>query len=294
LQTVEERVTLANGAEEWLSWRADPWATANGIRGMVFYAEVITTRKEAEHRIRAIATDLTRSNAELEAFTYSVSHDLKEPLRTIEAFSQFLLEDYADVLDEQGKDYLRKLAAGSARMKRLIEDLLALSRIGRRDEGEAAVDVHRVVTDVIEGMRATIDERLAIVSVESDVPLVLGDRTRVEQIFGNLIANGLKFNRSEHPTIDIGVRERTDAGITFYVRDNGIGIDPSYHERVFGIFQRLHRREEFEGTGAGLAIVKRAVEALGGQIWIESDGEAGSAFLFTLRAAPDRAALVAA
>jgi PAS domain S-box-containing protein len=294
LDAIEERVTLANGGEEWLSWRADPWATANGIRGMVFYAEVITARKEAENRIRAIATDLTRSNAELEAFTYSVSHDLKEPLRTIEAFSQVLLEDYAAVVDEQGKEYLRKVAAGSARMKRLIEDLLALSRIGKRDDGETPVDVNRVVADVIEGMRATIEVRSANVFSEPDFPLVLGDRSRVEQIFGNLIANGIKFNRSEHPRIEVGVRDATDECITFYVRDNGIGIDPAYHERVFGIFQRLHRREEFEGTGAGLAIVKRAVEALGGQIRVESDGERGSTFLFTLRAAPDTATLVAA
>jgi PAS domain S-box-containing protein len=282
----EELFALRDGRQEWVRWRADPWRPPAGVdvQGMVLYTEIITSRKESEARLRASAADLSRSNSELEAFTYSVSHDLKEPLRTIEAFSQFLLEDYKDKLDEQGQDYLQKLATASARMKQLIEDLLALSRIGRRDDPTSKVDVGRLVGGVVEGLRVMIGERSVHIAVEQGLPDVRGDAARLEQIFGNLITNGIKFNRSAIPSIKVGVRESDDSSVTFYVADNGIGIDPAYHERIFGIFQRLHRREEFEGTGAGLAIVKRAVESLGGAVSVESDGASGSTFVFSLPA----------
>jgi PAS domain S-box-containing protein len=285
LENAEEEWLLHTGRKEWIRWRADPWRPqVGGVSGMVFYSEIITARKTAEEQIRRSSNDLMRSNAELEAFTYSVSHDLKEPLRTIEAFSQFLLEDYSASVDEQGREYLQKLAKASARMKRLIEDLLALSRIGRRDDPSASTDVASIVEGIVEGMRATIDDRSAMVRIEGELPYIFADTARLEQIFGNLIANAIKFNRSDRPQIIVGTRAQPQpsATVTFYVRDNGIGIDPSYHERVFGIFQRLHRREEFDGTGAGLAIVKRAVESLGGSISIESDGASGTTFVFTL------------
>ncbi len=226
--------------------------------------------------------ELVKINGELEAFTYSVSHDLKEPLRTVEAFSQFLLEDYADKLDAEGKDHLTRLAQASARMKQLIENLLALSRIGRVTEPPAPTDVGRIVSAVVEGMRATLAERHASVEVADDIPRVLADPTRIEQIFGNLIGNGIKFNQSDAPRVTVGVRGIEDGQVVLYVRDNGIGIDPQYHGRIFGIFQRLHRREEYEGTGAGLAIVQRSVDTLGGRIWVESEPGAGTTFLFTL------------
>jgi PAS domain S-box-containing protein len=279
----EERFTVQGGRHEWLRWRADPWRLQTGeIAGMLLYVETITARKEAEDRVQRTSVDLARSNAEMEAFTYSVSHDLKEPLRTIEAFSQFLLEDYADRLDDEGRDYLLKLARASARMKQLIEDLLALSRIGRRDERTSSCDVGRVLSDILEGMRATVDERSARVEVQEGLPHVVGSPARIEQIFGNLISNAIKFNRSDAPSVEVGLRELTSSHAVFFVRDNGIGIEPEYHERIFGIFQRLQRREEFEGTGAGLAIVKRAVETLGGTIAVESDGSSGTTFIVSL------------
>jgi signal transduction histidine kinase len=167
-------------------------------------------------------------------------------------------------------------------MKQLIEDLLALSRIGRRDERTSSCDVGRVLADILEGMHATIEERGVQVDVSRDLPRVMGGPARIEQILGNLISNAIKFNRSDVPTVEVGLREQTASHAVLFVRDNGIGIEPEYHERIFGIFQRLHKREEFEGTGAGLAIVKRAVEALGGTIWIESTLGQGSTFSFTL------------
>jgi len=233
---------------------------------------------EAERR----AQELARKNEELDAFTYSVSHDLKEPLRTLEAFSEFLIEDYSARLDERGRDYLQKLAKASVRMKRLIEDLLMLSRIGRQSGPPARVSVHQMVQDVLEGMRYSVETFGAKVKVEGVLPDALADRPRVEQVFGNLIGNAIKFNRSAEPRVTIGVRGTENGMVTFYVHDNGPGIAPQYHERIFGVFQRLHRREEYEGTGAGLAIVKRAVEAYGGRVWLESEEGAGATFLFTL------------
>lgn len=240
-------------------------------------------RERATAALGEKVEELAHANAELEAFTYSVSHDLKEPLRTLEAFSHFLLDDYSDRLDDQGREYLSKLGSASARMKRLIEDVLALSRIGKTTEPPPApVDVRRIVLDILEGMRTVIEAREVKVDIAGQLPLVLADALRVEQIFGNLISNGIKFNQSAEPQITVGVRELSDGQTAFFVQDNGIGIDNQYHERIFGIFQRLHRREEYDGTGAGLAIAKRAVETLGGRVWIESEPGAGSTFLFTL------------
>lgn len=284
----EDPFPRADGRVDWVRWEVRPWHDIDGeVGGIIMFTEVITERVAARARLQETADNLARINAELEAFTYSVSHDLKEPLRTVEAFSQFVLEDYGDRLDDEGRDYLQKLSNAAAHMKRLIEDLLALSRIGRRTDIANAVDVRLIVAQILEGFGATISEKKATVDVATDLPLVNGDAPRVEQIFGNLIANALKFSASEAPRITVGVRTVGDGTRAFYVQDNGIGIDPVYHERIFGIFQRLHRREEYEGTGAGLAIVKRAVEALDGRIWVESALGSGTTFLFVLPLAGD-------
>jgi two-component system CheB/CheR fusion protein len=250
--------------------------------------EDITERKQMEllvtqvGRERKLKESLKRQVAELDAFTYSVSHDLKEPLRAIEAFSQFVLEDYADRLDEQGREYLLKLASAAKRMKKLIDDLLTLSRTSRQPDPPSRVDVGGLVREVIEEMAPTIDAKGATVEVQKGLPDVLAESTRVKQIFADLLENALKFNESKRPSVKIGVRALEGSMGAFYVQDNGIGIDPQYHERIFGIFQRLHRREEYEGTGAGLSIVKRLVEIFGGRTWVESELGAGATFLFTL------------
>jgi len=241
-----------------------------------------TGRKRAEEHLRQKATELEAKNQELDAFTYSVSHDLKEPLRAIEAFSQFMLEDCADRLDEQGREYLLKMANAAVRMKRLIDDLLTLSRASRQPNRPSRVRVGRLVREVIEEMAPTIDAKGATVEVQKELPDILAGPIRVKQIFADLLGNALKFNESKRPSVKIGVRAMEGGMATFYVEDNGMGIDPQYHERIFGIFQRLHRREEYEGTGAGLAIVKRVVEIFGGRTWVESELGAGATFLFTL------------
>ncbi len=241
-------------------------------------------------RERELNEALRQEVAELDAFTHSVSHDLKEPLRAIEAFSQFLLEDCADKLDEQGRDYVTKLANASIRMKNLIDDLLRLSRCFRQPGSPRRIDVGGLVGDIIAEMQLTLDAKGATIEVEKGLPDVLAEPTRMKQVFVNLIGNALKFNESELPHVKIGVRAVDGGVVTFFVQDNGIGIDPQYHERIFGIFQRLHPREEYEGTGAGLSVVKRVVETLGGKVWVESHLGAGATFLFTLPLATEATA----
>jgi hypothetical protein len=275
----EERAAqaLQLGAQDYLIKGA--FKTSMTLGRAIRYA---IERYQVQDELRRTLEELELRTEEMEAFINSVSHDLKEPLRTIEAFSQFLTEDYTDVLDGQGRDYLGRLAAASARLKHMIEELLILSRLGRRPHELVKVDMAGTIGEIVAANEFTIDERHAVVTIQEGLPPVLADLSRVEQVFGNLIGNALKFNRSDTPTVEIGCDEM-DAGFgTFYVRDNGIGIDPAYHERIFGIFQRLHVQEEFEGTGAGLAIVQRAVEALGGTVSLKSALGSGSTFYLRL------------
>lgn len=247
--------------------------------------EDISERKQAEEA-------LERRLSELDAFAYTVTHELKEPLRTIEMFSRIVLEDYGERLDEQGQDHVMRLARASVRMNRLIDDLLTLSRVSREPVPQTRILVGQVVGEVVDATQTLIDERGASVEVEDGLPDVAADPARVEQVFANLIGNALKFNESEQPFVRVGVRGVGGGMVTFYVQDNGIGIDPKYHERIFGPFERLHGREEYEGTGAGLAIVKRVVETLGGRIWVESEAGAGATFLFMLPVWTEEAASV--
>ncbi len=233
---------------------------------------------------------LRRINQELEEFTYVVSHDLKEPLRTLEAFSNFLASDYGPLLGGEGKEYINHLVQASRRLGKLIDDLLILSRTGRVIHTPRAFAWAPVVSTVLSDLHELIQIKQAAVRVEGDLPAVMGDPERVIQLVANLVANGLKYNGNPHPEVVIGVlpenpvspRRPGEEFVTLFVRDNGIGIDPAYHEQIFRIFRRLHRRDEVEGTGAGLAICKRIVEAHGGRIWVESAVGKGAMFLFTL------------
>ncbi|HLG10213.1 MAG TPA: ATP-binding protein [Dehalococcoidia bacterium] len=275
----EERAVEAMqlGAQDYLV--KGGFKTSMTLRRAIRYA---IERSQVQAMLRETMQELEARTEEMEAFTNSVSHDLKEPLRTIEAFSQFLLEDCADALDDQGRDYLGRLAKASARLKNMIEELLILSRLGRRPHELEKVDMAETVAEIVSANEFTIKKRRAVVNIQAGLPPILADQSRVEQVFGNLIGNALKFNRSDRPAIEIGCDEGSGGFATFYVRDNGIGIDPAYHDRIFGIFQRLHVPEEFEGTGAGLAIVKRAVEALGGSVSLESGLGLGSTFYLRL------------
>jgi PAS domain S-box-containing protein len=241
----------------------------------------ITQRKRAEEVFKGHAEELARSNRELEDFTYVVSHDLKEPLRGIDAFSTFLVEDYGDKLDEQGRKYVSVLRDSARRMSALIEDLLMLSRIGRTRPEYVTVSVEPLLEDIRQDLSFTLEQKKVDLRIQSDLPTITYQPTHLKQVFQNLISNAVKFNDKPHRVVEIACRE-DDGVYTFSVRDNGIGIDERYHEKIFQIFQRLGRREDYEGTGAGLTICKKIVEAHGGKIWLESKVGEGSIFSFTI------------
>jgi PAS domain S-box-containing protein len=255
-------------------------------------ARDVTEHKRLANALQAKAAEvaevnahLRRVNQELEDFTYVVSHDLKEPLRTLEAFSNFLAQDYGSVLAEEGNEYISHLIQASRRLGALIDDLLTLSRSGRVIHTPRPFSWNTTVQTVLGDLRDLIDRKQAIVRVENPLPPAVGDPERVMQLLANLFANGLKYNKSHRPEVVFGAAPTGDSEsplATFYVRDNGIGIEPGYHDQIFRMFRRLHRRDEVEGTGAGLAICKRIVEAHGGRIWLESEPGCGTTFYFTL------------
>jgi PAS domain S-box-containing protein len=256
-------------------------------RSHIFSAFVrdITERKRAEEALARQTDELTRINAELEDFTHSVSHDLKEPLRGIEAFAGFLAEDYSDKLDEQGQRYVSILRESSVRMKDLIDDLLQLSRIGRSSYEYSVVLMRSLIEDVTLELSYAFQEKSVELRVDPALPAINCDKVRMREVFKNLISNAIKYNDKVVPRIDIGCRPENGA-FTFAVRDNGIGVAPEFHDKIFKIFQRLHHRDEYEGTGVGLAICKKVVEGHGGRIWVESTPGQGTAFLFTIPREP--------
>lgn len=239
-------------------------------------------------RARALelaVAELKRINHELEEFTYVVSHDLKEPLRTLEAFSGFLSTDYGKVLDEEGREYIAHLTGASRRLGKLIDDLLTLSRAGRVIKAPRPLDWDAILQTVLADLQMMITRRPGcVIRIEKPLPAVQGDAERITQLLANLVGNALKYNENVAPEVVIGTQTTRTEGLfaTLFVRDNGMGIDPRYHEQIFRIFRRLHRRDEYEGTGAGLAICKKIVEAHSGKLWVESEVDKGSTFLFTL------------
>lgn len=274
----------------------------NGQLRYAAFVRDITDRKQAEQQTRihlerlqaataeleAKAAELARANQELDDFTYVASHDLKEPLRGISSYCGILLEEYQDQLDDNGRRMMSTLVALCQRLERLIDDLLTYSRLGRAPE-LTPVDLDEVLDTVLETLGPAIDGRRGIVQRLGRLPTAMADATTIALVLQNLISNGLKFNESETPEVEIGcVEGNRVAGdpLTIYVRDNGIGIDPKRHEAVFAMFRRLHSRQKYEGTGAGLTIVRKIVEAHGGRVWLESSPGCGSTFSFTLAAAP--------
>ncbi len=228
------------------------------------------------------SAELENRNKELDDFTYVVSHDLKEPLISIEGYSKIVMKDYQDRLDAEGKEYLGAVVQSTARMKHLIDDLLTLSRLGRMSEAQETVSVRTIVDEILHDFQFSLRERKVLVRVQEHLPQVRYSSTRLAMVFRNLISNAMKFNDKPVPIIDIGYDE-DEQDFRFWVKDNGIGIEPQYFDRIFTIFQRLKRSEEYRGTGAGLTIVKKIIEREGGRIWLESEPGVGSTFYFTIK-----------
>jgi PAS domain S-box-containing protein len=237
-------------------------------------------RKQAEEELARRAEELTRSNADLEQFAYVASHDLQEPLRMVVSFTQLLAQRYQGKLGADADEFINYAVDGARRMQVLVNDLLAYSRVGTQAKEFAAVDCEKALRTVLTNLQQTLEESSGQMT-HDPLPTVQGDETQLWQVFQNLVGNALKFHGSEPPRVHVSAQELKGEW-RFSVRDNGIGIDPQQAERIFLLFQRLHTRAEFPGTGMGLAITKRIVEQHGGRIWMESEPGKGSTFYFSL------------
>jgi signal transduction histidine kinase len=245
--------------------------------------EIRRMNSDLERRVQERTIELTRTNDELRQFAYVASHDLQEPLRTIGSYTQLLERRYKGKIDKDADDFIHYIVSGVARMHTLLNDMLAYSRVSQTENTRAfaSTSCEVILKSVLMNLEASIKESGAEVT-HDPLPSVMGDEILIGQVLQNLIGNAIKYRSQAPPRIHIGARE--DAGDwIFSVKDNGIGIDPQYHDRVFGIFKRLHGRE-LPGTGVGLAICKRIVERHGGRIWVESEVGQGATFFFTLPA----------
>jgi light-regulated signal transduction histidine kinase (bacteriophytochrome) len=241
--------------------------------------DITELQKGTEKLVSQLNEELLRSNKELERFAYIASHDLQEPLRMVSSFTQLLSSQYGDKLDDKAKEYINYAVEGATRMYDLLNGLLDYSRISTRGHALRKVDLNHALGNTLKNLSLVIEERNALVKSE-DLPDVIADENQITRLFQNLISNSIKFSTGI-PRIVVSSKSQKDQHI-ITVRDEGMGIDPHYFDRIFQIFQRLMPRDKFEGTGIGLAICKRIVERHGGKIWVESEPGKGSAFSFTL------------
>ena len=272
LSQIEQRDSALTKAQAELSQRVKDLQIEVGIR------------KRAEEGLARKTAELQRSNAELEQFAYVASHDLQEPLRMVASYTQLLAKRYKDKFDSDALEFIGFAVDGVNRMQSLIRDLLEYSRVGTRGKELARTDCGGVLDNTLKNLQATMEESHATVIVDP-LPVIMADDVQIGRLFQNLIGNAIKYRDSKPPEVHVGCTEEGDQWL-FWVRDNGIGIDPQYAERIFIIFQRLHRKTEYPGTGIGLAICKKIVERHGGKIWVESELGKGATFYFTLPRAP--------
>lgn len=237
--------------------------------------------KTLEEKVKERTLELTRSNTELEQFAYVASHDLQEPLRMVSSYLQLLERRYKDKLDNDALEFINFAVDGASRMQRMINDLLTYSRVGTRGKPFEPTDTESVIKQAKDNLKVAIDESGAVITYDP-LPTVMADSSQLLQLSQNLIGNSIKFKGTEAPQINIAAAEKENEWL-FSVRDNGIGIEPKDKEQIFEIFQRLHSREEYPGTGIGLAVCKKIVERHGGRIWVESEPGKGSTFYFTVK-----------
>jgi light-regulated signal transduction histidine kinase (bacteriophytochrome) len=292
--SVEHRFRRADGVYRWFLSRSLPvkdeagrvvkwFGTATDIEDAKrAEAEIKRLNEDLERRVVERTAQLEAANKELEAFSYSVSHDLRAPLRAMDGFSRILLEDHAAQLDPEGQRLLDVIRENARWMGQLIEDLLAFSRVSRKEPERGRVDMRALAEQVIAELTAASGGVSYDITL-GDLPPALGDARLIRQALYNLLANAFKFSRTQpRPSVSL-TAERGAAGEWVYcVRDNGVGFDPRYAAKLFNVFQRLHGQDEFEGTGVGLAIVQRIIQRHGGRVWAAGEIDCGAAFYFTL------------
>lgn len=276
---LELRAQHKNGHQIPVEISLSPLQSADG-QLVTAVVRDITERQQAREALEQHALELERSNAELEQFAYVASHDLQEPLRMVASYAQLLGRRYRDKLDEDADEFIDYIVDGATRMQNLINDLLTFSRIGTRGNEMVPTDTNAVLRRVLNNLQLAIDDSHAKVTYDQ-LPEVKGDELQLVQLFQNLISNALKFHGEAAPVIHIGAKHEAEE-VVFSVKDQGIGIEPQYSERIFLLFQRLHGKKEYPGTGIGLAICKKIVDRHGGKIWIESQPGKGTTFYFTL------------
>ena len=282
-----------DGSFYWVDTTIVPFLNEEGKpRQYVAIRADITERKAAESKILQLNTELEArvarrtaeleaANKELEAFSYSVSHDLRAPLRAVNGFADIVLQDYGSQLPEKGRHFLERVRNGGQQMGQLIDDLLAFARLNRQPVSRRPVDIIKLVQEVLETPNLCENGRKIEIQV-GKLPPCQGDPTLLRQVWINLISNAVKYTRGRDPAVvEIGCEPKGEEEV-YYVRDNGVGFDMQYAHKLFGVFQRLHRADEFEGTGVGLAIVQRIVHRHGGRVWVEAALNRGATFYFTI------------
>ncbi|HTF18506.1 MAG TPA: PAS domain S-box protein [Chryseolinea sp.] len=291
--SIDHRVVLRDGTEKWVHEQGEPTLNEQGkTTGLLGIVQDITQRKEIEHemlnlndvlerRVRLRTDELQAANKEMEAFTYSVSHDLRSPLRIIDGFAQILIEDYVSALDDEGQKSLGIIMTNAKKMGQLIDDLLNFSRIGRIEIKKNPVSITDLVNEVILDLRlggSQIPEHLTIMPMAH----ACCDRNLIKHVLINLVSNAIKYSSTTSiPQIEIGTMDQ-DNKVVYYVKDNGAGFDMEYYHKLFGVFQRLHSHDSFSGTGVGLAIVQRIIVRHGGKVWAEAKVNEGATFFFTV------------
>jgi PAS domain S-box-containing protein len=280
-RTVEEVAEIDGIVRTFLTTKGPYRDADQKTIGTLGIARDITERKKAEEHLVKTVGELKRSNDELQQFAYVSSHDLQEPLRMVSSYTQLLAKRYKGQLDSDADEFITFAVDGCNRMQGLIQDLLTYSRAGTNGKTLEEVSAENALQSALTNLRIAIEHKGAVVTHDF-LPAITTDETQLTQIFQNLVGNAIKYHGAEAPRVHVSASRNGGNEWIFSVRDNGLGIDPQYFERIFVIFQRLHGRDEFEGTGIGLAICKKILERLGGRIWVESQPEKGSTFYFAL------------
>lgn len=279
----DQPITGADGSIEWINWEVRPWHALDGnVGGLMIFTQRTSARKRLELELERQKAELERSNKELEQYAYIASHDLQEPLRAVVACGQLLMQQASTGLEPMARQLVEHMVEGGMRMQQLVSDLLAYSRAGTQERRSMAVDTGAVLRQAMQQLEIAIAESRACIEADG-LPVVWADPAQLVQLFQNLLGNALKYRRAEPPRVSVSAALSGEF-FEFCVADNGIGIERQYFDRIFVLFQRLHTRAAYPGTGIGLSLCRKIVERHGGRIWLDSEPGRGTTFHFTLPA----------